>query len=110
MHLTPKQADEILTLQLIVAWAGEGACDPRRLGWWQSAAIDETGGGVLLSRLAPRTAAWTGLSLAREAARRTEAGIRAKLADPDRTIALFHLGFEVDEQIADRLAEHRRSG
>ena len=110
MHLTPQQADDILALQLLVAWAGEGACEPPRLGWWATAAIDETGGGVLLKRLAPRTAAWSGLALAREAARRTEAAARSRLADADRAFALFHLGFEVDEQVADRLAEHRRAG
>lgn len=108
--LTPTQADKILALQLIVAWAGEGACEPPRLGWWSTAAIDEMGGGALLRRLAPRTGRWSALLLAREAARRTEAAIRAKLAQPDRAIGLFHLGFHIDEYVGDRLAEHRRAG
>ena len=37
--------DDILTLQLTVAWAGEGLCEPKRLDWWKTDVIDEMGGG-----------------------------------------------------------------
>jgi hypothetical protein len=37
--------DEILALQCTIAWAGEGRCSPRRLGWWDTDLIDESGGG-----------------------------------------------------------------
>ncbi|WP_395830945.1 hypothetical protein [Archangium violaceum] len=39
--------DTILALQLTVAWAGEGRCEPARLGWWQTDLVDEAGGGDL---------------------------------------------------------------
>jgi hypothetical protein len=110
MHLSPNQLDEILTRQLQVAWAGEGSSEPPRLGWWSTAAIDDSGGGELLRRLAPRTGQWSALVLVREAARRTEAAMRARLAQADRAVGLFHLGFDLDEKIGDRLAEHRRGG
>jgi hypothetical protein len=38
--------DDILAVQLTMAWAGEGRCDPARLGWWQTDLIDEAGGVV----------------------------------------------------------------
>jgi hypothetical protein len=47
--------DEILTLQLLVAWAGEGLSDPPRLGWWRTMLVDEFGGEDLFKRLTPRT-------------------------------------------------------
>jgi hypothetical protein len=102
--------DRILALQLTVAWAGEGLCEPRRLGWWDTDLIDEAGGGDLIARLAPRTHAWASLELAREAARRTDARARAKMAHPDRVRSLFFLGFELDEQLGDRLAALKRDG
>lgn len=33
--------DRILALQFTVAWAGEGRCQPKRLGWWETDLIDE---------------------------------------------------------------------
>jgi hypothetical protein len=102
--------DRILALQLTVAWAGEGLCEPRRLGWWDTDLIDDAGGGDLIARLAPRTHAWASLELAREAARRTDARARAKTAYPDRMRSLFFLGFELDEQLGDRLAALKRGG
>jgi len=107
VRLTSSQLDEILALQLTVAWAGESAGDPARLGWWRTDLVDREGGADLFSRLAPRTAAWTGLSLVRAAARRVDEAAREKLARGDSMWTPFHLGFEVDEQLDDRLAYHR---
>ena len=64
-RLTPAQLDEILALQLTVAWAGEAGGEPGRLGWWKSDLVDRKGGGDLFTRLVPRTAPWAGLILVR---------------------------------------------
>ncbi len=106
-RLTAAQLDEILAIQLTVAWAGESAGDPARLGWWKTDLVDKEGGGDLFARLAPKTAAWASLLLVRAAARRVDELAREKLAGGDAVWTLFHLGFEVDEQIAERLAYHR---
>ena len=66
-RLQSSELDEILALQLTVAWAGESGGD--RLGWWNSDLVDPEGGGDLFSRLVPKTAAWASLILVREAAR-----------------------------------------
>ena len=95
--------DAVLAMQFLVAWAGEGRCSPRRLGWWDTDLIDEAGGGDLFARLLPQTHAWASLEAVREAARRTDAKARSKMADPDKMRTLFFLGFEVDEQLDDRL-------
>jgi hypothetical protein len=108
MRLAPAQLDEILALQLTIAWAGESAGEPTRLGWWKTDLVDREGGGDLFSRLLPRTAAWTGLSLVRAAARRVDEMAREKVARGDRMWTPFHFGFEVDEQLDDRIAYHRR--
>lgn len=104
------QLDTILGLQLSVAWAGERAEDPPRLNWWNTDLTDEAAGGDLFRRLLPRTAAWAGLQLAREAALRVDAAARVKLALADRTWTLFHFGFEVDEALQERLEHHKRQG
>jgi len=108
--ITESALDAILAVQFLVAWAGEGRCDPTRLGWWESDLVDEAGGGDLFARLTPRTAAWASLEAAREAARRTDAKARAKMADPDKMRSIFFLGFEIDEQVSDRLAALKRRG
>ena len=108
--LTPPQLDEILALQASVAWAGEGAGEPRRLGWWKSDLVDWEGGGDLLARLVPRTAPWARLVLVRQAARRVDEDAREKLGQGDRVWTLFRFGFVVDEQLEDRLAQHRAAG
>ena len=95
-------------MQLSVAWAGEAAGEPRRLGWWQTDLIDPEGGGDLFRRLVPRTAAWAGLELARKAARRVEFLALSRVAKRDELWTLFHFGFFIDEQLHDRLAYHRR--
>jgi hypothetical protein len=101
--------DAVLAIQLTVAWAGEGRCTPRRLGWWDTDLIDEAGGGDFFARLLPQTHAWASLEAVREAARRTDAKARGRMADPDKMRTLFFLGFELDEQLGDRLAAHKRS-
>jgi hypothetical protein len=101
--------DEVLSLQLLVAWAGEGKTDPPRLGWWRTSLVDEFGGEDLFARLLPRTWKWAVLDAARTAARTIDAEARAHAADGDQLISLFHFGFALDEQLDDRLAEHRRS-
>src|SRR3990167_3395844 len=100
--------DTILALQFTIAWAGEGRCQPKRLGWWDTDLIDDAGGGDLLRRLAPRTHAWASLEAAREAARRVDEKARKKMADPDAMRTLFFLGFDLDEQLNDRLAALKR--
>lgn len=101
--------DEILSLQLLVAWAGEGKTDPPRLGWWRTSLVDEFGGEDLFKRLMPRTWKWAVLEAARTAARIADAEARSHAADGDQLISLFHFGFELDEQLDDRLAELKRS-
>lgn len=108
VRLSNEDLDQILALQFSVAWAGESGGEPPRLGWWQSDLIDAESGGDLFARLLPRTHEWAGLSLARRCAVRVEAAGRANLSAGERALTLFHLGFEVDEQLCDRVAEHRR--
>ncbi len=108
--LTNGVLDSILALQLTIAWAGEGACEPPRLGWWATDLVDEAGGGDLLRRLLPRTHAWAGLEAAREAARRTDEKARRAQASPDDLRTLFFFGFEVDERLAERLGDLKRAG
>ena len=107
-RLSPAHLDEILALQLTIAWAGEAAGDPSRLGWWRTDLVDAEGGGDLFVRLVPRTAQWTSLMLVREAARRCDEAARKNLARGDSVWTLFHFGFAGAEQLADRLAHHRR--
>jgi len=108
--ITDNALDAILATQLTVAWAGEGRCKPRRLGWWETDLIDEAGGGDFLARLLPQTHAWAALEAVREAARRTDGKARAKMAAPDKVRTLFFLGFEADEQLGDRLVALKREG
>jgi hypothetical protein len=107
--LTAAALDEILALQFLVAWAGEGRCKPRRLGWWDTDLVDPDGGGDFLARLAPRTHAWAALEAVREAARQTDTKARERHGEPDRLRTIFFLGFEVDEKLSDRLAAHKRA-
>jgi hypothetical protein len=102
--------DTILALQIFVAWAGEGRSEPKRLGWWDTDLVDEEGGGDLLARLLPQTHAWASLEAVREAARQVDAKARSRLADPDKVRTLFFLGFELDEQLGDRLTALKREG
>ncbi len=102
--------DAVLAVQLTVAWAGEGRCSPKRLGWWDTDLIDPAGGGDFFARLMPRTHAWAALEAAHEAARRTDAKARSKMADPDKMRTIYFLGFEVDERLGDRLRALKTAG
>jgi hypothetical protein len=108
--LTTEALDQILTLQLLVAWAGEADTDPPRLRWWRTAMADEFGGEDLFQRLMPHTFRWAVLEAARLAATRVDARSRGRTADADQLVSLFRLGFAVDEQLDDRLAELKRGG
>lgn len=114
LHLAPPAVgrdvlDQILVLQLLVAWAGEGASDPPRLGWWRTSLVDEFGGEDLFRRLTPRTWKWAVLEAARVAARSVDAVARSHAAAGDQLHSLFHFGFAIDEQLDDRLSELKRS-
>ncbi len=101
--------DEILALQITVAWAGERG-EPKRLGWWNSDLVDPDAGAYLFQKLLPRTGRWAVLATAREVARRTDEAGRLRLGDPDHVRTLFALGFELDEQLDERLRELVRRG
>ncbi|HEY4014312.1 MAG TPA: BREX-6 system BrxE protein [Polyangiaceae bacterium] len=101
--------DAILALQVTLAWAGEGRCSPKRLGWWDTDLINQDGGGDFFARLLPQTHQWASLEAVREAARRSDAKARGKMADPDKMRTIYFLGFELDEQLGDRLAAHKRT-
>lgn len=108
--VSKQDLDRVLTLQLAIGWAGDGKSDPPRLGWWRTALSDEFGGEDLFKRLTPRTWSWVLLEAARAAARKVDAEARAQAADADHLVSLFRLGFELDEQLDDRLAELKRTG
>jgi hypothetical protein len=107
--LTVHALDEILALQFLVAWAGEGRSKPKRLGWWDTDLVDTDGGGDLLARLVSRTHAWAALEAVRKAARQTDTTARERHGEPDRLRTIFFLGFEVDEKLSDRLSVHKRA-
>jgi hypothetical protein len=98
--------DTILSLQLLVAWAGESA----RLSWWNTNFIDPDGGLDLLGRVAPRTGAVAAWELVRAAAVAADADRRGRQAEGDRLITLFHLREDVEEAVADRLRALKMSG
>ena len=104
-RLSNEVLDDILSIQFLVAWAGEGGKGAERLGWWDTDLVDKYGGGDFMKRLVPRTHAWAGLQAVREAARRKDREIRSQAADPDRIRSLFYLGHQVDRQLDDRLSE-----
>ncbi len=100
--------DLILNWQMAIAWAGEAKCQPSRLGWWNTDLIDEEGGGDLLARLLPRTKAYAGWEAVRDGAIAVDRRTRQRMAAPDAIRTLFFLGFDIDEQLSDRLAERKR--
>jgi hypothetical protein len=108
VRLPTTDLDAILALQLTIAWSGERAGEPSRLGWWSSDLVDALGGADLFSRLTPRTAAWAPLLLVRKVAQQVDAEARGKLAQPDGVWTLFRFGFDVDEQLDERIALHRQ--
>lgn len=101
--------DQILAYQICVAWAGEALCEPRRLGWWRTDLVDELGGGDLFARLLPKTAEWSGRQAVRQAAIQTDARLRQERPDADRIRTLFFWGFDIDEQLSDRVSAHKKS-
>lgn len=102
--------DAILTAQIVVAWAGEGhrEAEESRLGWWNCDLASEFGGEDLFRRLLPHTWRWATLEAVREAARRVDARMRSSDHDPDALVSLFHLGFELDERLDERLLDLKR--
>jgi hypothetical protein len=102
--------DEILTLQIMVSWAGEGACEPKRLNWWRTDLVDEAGGGDFFGRLFPKTHKWASLEAVRTAAISVDRRKRQAMAKPDKVKTLFFWGYTVDEQLAERLAFHKQNG
>ncbi|MFM7425255.1 MAG: BREX-6 system BrxE protein [Elainella sp.] len=102
--------DAILALQMSVAWAGEGLCEPKRLDWWRTDLIDMAGGGYFLHELLPKTYEWASLEAVRKVAVAWDKQLRQRMAQPDQVRTLFFWGFAVDEQLDDRLLEHKRSG
>lgn len=103
------EIDRLLTVQIAVAWAGEGGEQPR-LGWWKSDLVSEFGGEDLFKQLLPHTWEWAVLQAVREAARRRDAELRRQDNDPDRILSLYSQGFEVDEHIDERLQDLKREG
>lgn len=106
-RISSSTLDIILALQMTIAWAGEGLCEPKRLDWWRTDLIDEAGGGDLFQRLFPKTYQWASLEAVREAAIQRDQRERAKLARPDELRTLFFWGVLLDEQLSDRLTEHK---
>lgn len=105
----PEGLDQILTLQLLIAWAGEADTEPPRLRWWRTAMCDVDAGEDLFQRLAPHTWQWIVLEAARVAAKRVDGRARARAADADRLISLYSFGFALDERLDDRLQELKRA-
>ncbi len=109
MTIPNSALDFILTAQIAVAWAGEKGEDAR-LGWWRCDLVSEYGGMDLFQRLLPETWKWAVLQAVREAARRQDAALRQQDHDPDRLFSIFSLGFELDEQVEERLQDLKRAG
>jgi hypothetical protein len=103
--MSQEVADTILGLQCLVGWAGEGLCEPTRLGWWETDLVDEFGGGDFFDRLTPETRRWASLDAVREAARRTDDALRQGAADPESIRSLYHFGHEIDADLSDRWSE-----
>lgn len=102
--------DRILAWQLTVAWAGERAIEPARLGWWGSSFADDLGGRDLFKRLTPRTAEWAALEATFRAARAVDTSRRQTMANPDGVRTLFFLGYDLDEALANRLRDLKALG
>lgn len=101
--------DKLLTAQFLVGWAGESGEEPR-LGWWQTDMCSEFGGEDLFQQILPRTHQWATLQTVREAAARTDAGMRDRAHDSDTILSLYALGFQLDEKVEDRLRFLKLSG
>ncbi len=108
--MNDSQLDEVLKLQLIVAWAGETNVTPPRLGWWRTGMSDEFGGEDLLRRLTPKTWEWAVLESCRAAAVIVDDAARRNAEDADHLVSLYRLGYEVDERLDERLYELKLEG
>ncbi len=82
---------------------------PRRLGWWRTELTDPDAGGDFLARLVPRTHAWAALGAAREAATRVDEAARRRAGAQEAVWTLFHFGVGLNERLAARIGELRRS-
>lgn len=103
--------DEVLSLQLLLAWAGETAGgDNRRLSWWRTDLVDELGGHDLMRRLLKRTHRWAVLAAARMAAKALDHRRRVDAGNADGRYTLFHVGWEDDEALEERLTHQIHSG
>lgn len=100
--VTEDVLNKILAIQFAVSWAGESGDEPR-LSWWETEVMSEYGGYDNLKRLTPHSALWLGFKTIREAARRVDAELRQKAKQ--QVFTLYHLGFELDEQIDQHLNE-----
>lgn len=103
------EIDYALSVQLIVAWAGESGDEDRRLGWWRSDLVSEFGGEALFQSLLPNSWEWAVYQGVREAARRRDAERRSEDHNPDQIQSLFHLGFFLDERLDERLQDLKRA-
>lgn len=101
--------DQVLTAQIVVAWAGEGGEVPR-LDWWRTDLSSKYGGEDLFKRLLPKTWEWAVLQAVRETARRKDEELRRQASDPDQLLTLYRFGFALDERLEERLQTHKRSG
>lgn len=102
--------DAILALQIAVAWAGEGLCEPKRLDWWHTDLVDPAGGGYLFQELLPKTYQWASLEAVRQVAIQQNKQMRQSMAQPDQIRTLFFWGFAIDEQLDDLLIQHKQTG
>lgn len=106
-HVATDVLDRILALQILVAWAGETPDGAARLNWWRTDMIDVGAGGYLLEEMMPRTYRWSSLEAALRAAIQADQHKRLDMAKPDAMRTLFFWGFGIDEQLSDRLREHK---
>ena len=104
IKLSSDTLDRILAFQVTVSWAGE----TERLGWWHTDLIDQGGGGYFLAELLPKTHQWAALEAVRQCAILADRQKRLAMAQPDGIRTLFFWGFAVDEQLSDRLKEHKQ--
>lgn len=100
------QLHHVLSLQLTVAWLGEGH---GRRNWWRTGLLDQDGGLDFFERVTPNRAAWIALDAARRAAVSVDAALRRR-SGAGRFRTLFHFGFEVNERLEQRLIDLRQEG
>ncbi|MEM8642553.1 MAG: BREX-6 system BrxE protein [Cyanobacteria bacterium P01_G01_bin.54] len=65
------------------------------------------GVGDLMTRLFPKTHKWSGLEIVRQAAIACDMQQRNRIAQSDTVRTLFYWGFAIDEQLTDRLRDHK---